>query len=242
MADAQTLKCPMCGARASIAATSCDFCGAPLATVSCPSCFGMIFLGEKFCPHCGAKTQRTEVPGGETRLCPRCHVRMNAVVIGKANLHECARCEGIWADADTLQQLCSDREEQASVLGMAAHNVAAPETVPLEQQIHYLPCPICKKLMNRVNFAKCSHVVVDVCNRHGTWFDKDELRRIIEFIRAGGLERARAQELADLEEARRRRSAAQISGPWNASHSIPKRDGTDVGISAAAAVLRSLFR
>ena len=244
MADAQTLKCPTCGAPASLSAPLCQYCGSRLATVACPSCFGLMFLGQQFCPHCGAKAQRAEVVSGATRLCPRCRVAMNAVVIGKAELHECARCEGIWVDADTLQQICSDREEQASILGIADHHGPAPEAVPLEEQIRYVPCPVCKKLMNRVNFANCSHVVVDVCSKHGTWFDKDELRRIIEFIRAGGLERARAQELADVEEARRRRSAAQIADAWQASGSLPNRDrdGADLAISTAAAVLRSLFR
>jgi Zn-finger nucleic acid-binding protein len=202
----------------------------------------MMFLGEKFCPHCGAKAQRTEVAGSGTELCPRCRVPMEAIVVGKAKLDECPRCAGIWADADTLHQICDDREEQAAVLGMADH-VPTPETVPLEQQVRYVPCPVCKKLMNRVNFANCSHVIVDVCSQHGTWFDKDELRRIIEFIRSGGLEQARAREVADLEE-RRRRAAAQNANAWVTSASLPnsERDGLDLGISAAAAVLKSLFR
>lgn len=242
MADAQTLNCPMCGAPASSTANLCEHCGARLATVACPSCFGMMFLGQKFCPHCGAQAQRTEVAGGDSKLCPRCRVRMEAIVVGKENLSECPKCAGIWADADTLHQICDDREEQAAVLGMADH-VPAPEAASVEQQIRYVPCPVCKKLMNRVNFANCSHVVVDVCKQHGTWFDKDELRRIIEFIRAGGLDQARARELADLEEARIRRSASQVSNGWQASGSLPSRDrdGLDVGISAAASVLKTLF-
>ena len=47
---------------------------------------------------------------------------------------------------------------------------------------------------NRINFAKCSGVIVDVCKGHGTWFDRDELTRIVEFIRGGGLDAARAKE------------------------------------------------
>jgi hypothetical protein len=49
--------------------------------------------------------------------------------------------------------------------------------------------------MNRINFAHTSGVIVDVCTSHGTWFDADELRRVLEFITAGGLEAARAREL-----------------------------------------------
>ena len=52
--------------------------------------------------------------------------------------------------------------------------------------------------MNRMNFARHSGVIVDVCKRHGTWFDRDELRQIVEFIRAGGIDAARDQERAEL--------------------------------------------
>jgi Zn-finger nucleic acid-binding protein len=61
--------------------------------------------------------------------------------------------------------------------------------------VQYAPCPVCKNLMNRVNFAHSSGVIVDVCTRHGTWFDQDELREVLEFISGGGLEAARAREL-----------------------------------------------
>ena len=71
------------------------------------------------------------------------------------------------------------------------------------KQIRYLPCPVCGKLMNRINFANFSSVIVDVCREHGTWFDRDELRRIVEFIRAGGIEGVGSGEIANLEEDRR---------------------------------------
>ena len=58
--------------------------------------------------------------------------------------------------------------------------------------------------MNRVNFGRRSGVVVDSCAKHGTWFDADELRRVVEFVRDGGLDRARAVEKEQLEEERRR--------------------------------------
>ena len=56
--------------------------------------------------------------------------------------------------------------------------------------------------MNRVNFAHCSGVIVDVCKSHGVWFDRDELSRIVEFIRSGGLEASRNKEKHALEEER----------------------------------------
>jgi len=238
---AQTLNCPMCGAPASTDATHCEHCGARLATVACPSCFGMMFVGEKFCSHCGAKVAPTEASATTSELCPRCREPLNAVVIGTSSLRECPRCEGIWADADTLQQICTDREKQAAVLGVASQLPQAQEG--LEEKVRYLPCPVCQKLMNRVNFAHCSHVVVDVCSRHGTWFDKDELRRIIEFIRAGGLEAERAREISELASQRRQTQAAQKASAW-ASPDLPQGSNYDVlhaGVSAAANLLIKFF-
>jgi Zn-finger nucleic acid-binding protein len=192
--DAQTLNCPMCGAPAASDETRCEHCGARLATVACPSCFGMIFLGSKFCAHCGAKVERAEASDETPKLCPRCRVQLDAIALGPATLHECPRCEGLWIDVETFTEICADREKQAAVLG-GAQPAHAPATLDFNlDDVHYVPCPACGALMNRVNFAHTSGVIVDVCKGHGTWFDRDELRRIVEFIRDGGLERARQRE------------------------------------------------
>jgi Zn-finger nucleic acid-binding protein len=65
--------------------------------------------------------------------------------------------------------------------------------------------------MNRVNFAGRSGVIIDTCRGHGTWFDRDELQHIVEFIRSGGLEKAREQQIEQLEQARQQRPAAAAS-------------------------------
>ncbi len=206
---AQSLNCPNCGAAAASDATRCEHCNSRLATVACPQCFGMIFLGAKFCSHCGAKVRRKEVEGAAVRLCPRCRAGMDAVVIGKIDLQECPKCEGLWATAETVQQICVDREQQAAVLGAAAP-LPPPGNQPVEK-IRYVPCPVCHQLMHRVNFANCSNVVVDVCKPHGTWFDKDELRQIVEFIQTGGFDKARAQEMARWQREKREWAAARDS-------------------------------
>jgi Zn-finger nucleic acid-binding protein len=193
----------MCGAAAASDAARCEHCGARLATVACPSCFGMMFLGQKFCPHCGAKADRQDSSApAATELCPRCKTSLDAVVIGGSNVRECPKCEGVWTDGETLRQICADREKQAAVLGMPSA-LPTNDGVEIDQHIRYLPCPVCGELMNRVNFANFSNVIVDVCRQHGTWFDRDELRRIVEFIRNGGLDQARAREMQNLEADRR---------------------------------------
>lgn len=202
----------------------------------------MMFVGARFCSHCGAKAERKELAEDKPHPCPRCQCETKAVVVGATHLSECPRCEGLWVDADALQRIVTDREQQAVVLG-DARPLLSSGAAPLEK-IRYLPCPVCKKLMHRVNFAKCSNVIVDVCKVHGTWFDKDELRRIVEFIRAGGFERARTNEMAELERQRREVEAARATAAheramsYRASPFEPRENALSV---AAAAMLSSFF-
>jgi Zn-finger nucleic acid-binding protein len=202
----------------------------------------MMFVGAKFCSHCGARADRAEAEQGSKLLCPRCRGHLSSITVGQTLLQECPKCEGIWADATSLAQIRADREQQAAVLGMPAA-IQESGGGALEKNIRYVPCPVCRKLMNRVNFARCSQVVVDVCREHGTWFDKDELRRIVEFIRSGGLEQARAREIADLEDQRRRARADKVASSWDTRSGGPDWAGDyrSDGISAVARALRSLL-
>jgi Zn-finger nucleic acid-binding protein len=236
----ETMNCPSCGAPVSTDATACSHCGSRLAVVACPSCFGMVFAGAKFCSHCGAAIAREQVVPDKIERCPRCRLTMESVLVGKQNLRECPKCAGIWVDTGSLQKICADREEQAAVLGTASSLPVDNRTL---ENIRYVPCPVCSKLMNRVAFAHCSGVVVDVCKAHGTWFDKDELRRIVEFIRAGGLDVARADEIAELERKRQELKATQMAGAWDAQMDSRRGyyDHVHNGIATAGANLITSF-
>lgn len=202
----------------------------------------MMFLGAKFCSHCGAKADRTEVADAH-EICPRCKTEMESVQVGKTHLDECPRCEGIWADADSLQQICADREQQAAVLGLPTTQTAEPSKP--EEHIHYIPCPVCKELMNRVNFAHCSGVIANVCGKHGTWFDKDGLRRVVEFVRAGGLEKERAEQITELKEQEKKTRAAELGGGMMMDYdpSIHRNsDLLDLGISLVGAAVSALLK
>lgn len=217
--QAETLNCPTCGAAVSKEATHCSFCEARLATVACPRCLAMMFVGSLFCPRCGAKAAQAETVEAAARLCPRCRVEMEAVAVGSASLRECPRCDGMWVDVDSLEKIVAERDEQAAALGTAAHvekQASAGTAEP--NKVRYVPCPECRQLMNRVNFARCSSVIVDVCKGHGTWFDRDELQQIIAFIRGGGLETARAREKQEIEDARQRLRDEQLSATLHHQH------------------------
>jgi Zn-finger nucleic acid-binding protein len=242
---AQSLNCPNCGAAASSESTRCAHCNSRLATMACPACFGMIFRGAKFCSHCGMKVQRMEKIAPDACHCPRCRVNTREVTLGTSTLRECPACEGLWVDTVALHQICTDREHQATILGAAA-DVVPSARLPLER-VRYIPCPICKSLMNRVNFAKCSNVIVDICKPHGTWFDKDELHRIVKFISAGGIDVARAREMEELNRQRRELAAARKASAYDPGGSLHGYGYRDYGgreealITAAEALISSFF-
>jgi Zn-finger nucleic acid-binding protein len=200
--QAETLNCPNCGAASSSDAPQCQFCGSRLATIACAACFGMMFIGSKHCPRCGAAAAPRESLEQTARNCPRCGLELLSIRLGSTPVQECDRCQGLWLDVASFENICTNREQQAAVLGGAS---PAPANLVRETTaVKYVPCPQCSQLMNRINFARCSGVIVDVCKGHGTWFDRDELSRIVEFIRAGGLEASRNKEKAELQAERRR--------------------------------------
>jgi Zn-finger nucleic acid-binding protein len=167
---------------------------------------------------------------------------MGAVTVGGTMLRECSKCEGLWVDTATLEHICAEKERQAAVLGMT-HPAQAPASGALEEKVRYVPCPECKKLMNRVNFAGYSNVIVDVCKTHGTWFDRDELRRVVEFIRSGGLDTARHRELEELQARQFQLKAAQTAASWNLPVVNRELDfAHHSGISLIAEALRSMLK
>ena len=238
--------CPNCGAAAAPSDVQCAFCKAQLQTVSCPSCLGMIFRGAKHCSHCGARAFDAGLDGqvaSDAHRCPRCEGALTVTAIGAAFLEECGACGGVWVDAQSFQQICQSREQQAAFVGAGSPLTAPSLGAATEQHetVHYVKCPACRQLMNRMNFARHSGVVVDVCKRHGTWFDRDELRQIVEFIAGGGLDAARDKDRTQLEIERQRlkeRERASASTP-----ALPSGDERDYGgvVTAAGDLLRWLI-
>jgi Zn-finger nucleic acid-binding protein len=237
--DAATLNCPTCGAAAAPGATQCNYCHARLATVACPACFGLVFAGSVHCAHCGAR-----VASAEPRRCPRGCGLLRIVALGDVALSECGRCGGVWVDDATFRRLCADREQQAALLGPPRATPAAGVATArggAAAWVRYAPCPECRKLMDRVNFARSSGVVVDACKAHGVWFDEDELPRVVEFVRDGGLDRARAIEKEQLEDERRRLSFAHDAAVSGAPAPL-RRDTAEVGAdSPFAQFITTLF-
>jgi Zn-finger nucleic acid-binding protein len=239
--QADSLNCPNCGAATSTDAPLCQFCGSRLATVACPACFAAMFIGSKHCQRCGAAAAVPEVKDAKDHDCPRCRKELASVALGTATVQECERCLGLWLDVASFEKICADREQQLAVLGVASR---APAGGTETSKVNYVPCPECSQLMNRMNFARCSGVIVDVCKQHGTWFDRDELSRIVEFIHGGGLNTARAKEKLEIAEQRAQLRQEQQAADRRGSRALELGESDDhrlMGIASAGGLLKFLL-
>jgi len=238
--NATTLNCHSCGAAVSSDAPNCEHCGARLASIACPACFAMMFQGSKFCPHCGSpavqwESEKTDQP------CPSCRTPMLRGTLRDVPLHECGKCYGLWLGTASFEHICRNAEQQATALG-SAQPVGGPAAL---SPVRYVRCPQCGELMHRLNFAHCSGVIVDVCRAHGTWFDANELHRIVHFIRAGGLDRSRAKEKLELAEERRRLQSASAGAAMGSAYDASTAGHGDLFsmvVQASGDVLTSWLR
>jgi Zn-finger nucleic acid-binding protein len=114
---------------------------------------------------------------------------------------ECAACDGVWVEASDFERICVEREARAAVLERSRPHQAEKSRRPA---VHYRPCVVCGKMMNRVNFGRISGTVIDICRGHGVFLDAGELHAIATFISEGGLDRARQREKEELNEERHR--------------------------------------
>jgi Zn-finger nucleic acid-binding protein len=186
--------CPHCGAAIEQNALECPYCHAALQTEICPKCFGLMFAGSKFCPHCGAIAEKL-APEGTQLPCPRCKTPMAAITAADTPLDECQQCGGLWISQAAFDHICSNTDAQT-----AASGLNLPPPVTRDITVHYLSCPQCGKLMNRHNYADGSGFVINMCKGHGVWLDRDEMRQIVEFIRAGGMRKLDEQHAREAHE------------------------------------------
>ncbi len=97
---------------------------------------------------------------------------MIVLELDQVEIDHCLSCKGIWLDAGELELLLKDADSGKAFL--TAFKSAGPVA---EKQRR---CPICRKKMEKVNFAGDPPVLIDRCRReHGLWFDEGELNRII---------------------------------------------------------------
>jgi Zn-finger nucleic acid-binding protein len=109
--------------------------------------------------------------------CPECHKPIIAIEIDQIEADICINCGGTWLDRGELDLLL-----EGATNSRMAQMTPATETDEKPKR----DCPICDARMQLVvcageNTPKSDAVVVDKCpNNDGLWFDKGELKRILE--------------------------------------------------------------
>jgi Zn-finger nucleic acid-binding protein len=183
-------------------ASRCEHCDTELLLKACPRCLSRVFAGYQHCPECGAELERAA--DGEVRSdlpCPRCSQPLRARMVGDIVIDECGGCRGLFLDQIAIRRVITDRAQARAEALLGALPKAETHVNVRPGEKMYLKCPSCQALMNRRQFATGAGIVVDVCRKHGTFFDVGELPAIIDFVMQGGLEKAAKK---DLEQERER--------------------------------------
>jgi Zn-finger nucleic acid-binding protein len=185
-----TAACPFCSNPIDALVRICPHCDVRLDNVRCARCFSLQAPGVFACARCGEAMELEPLLDATDAPCPRCRSPLEvANAAADARTHECPRCGGIFVSRDALADILCRAE-----IGGTLPEVPSRVGSNVLGDVRYLPCPLCHASMNRVNFGKISGVIVDVCSKHGTWFDAGELTRVVSFAASGGLERSRARE------------------------------------------------
>jgi Zn-finger nucleic acid-binding protein len=159
-----------------------------------------------YCSGCGRELGLEPIArDGAPMDCPDCHLPMDPLDCGPGALYDCSRCGGQFVEHGALRDLL----EQHDRLGTSERR--PQRTAPVDTRVRYVSCPACRALMNRRNFGAGSGVIVDVCSKHGTWFDTGELPRVLAYVESGGLQRSRQAFQQEREKLARERLEQRIA-------------------------------
>lgn len=164
---------------------------------NCANCSAPLPVTAVKCDYCGSRNDvdltgvhyYTTHESDTERICPVCNIPMKTIdlgIEGKFFIERCEECLGLFFDPGELEALLD-----YSVKNVFEINRSRLASFTLSDQTKsrsatYVKCPVCSKMMNRVNFGTRSGVVIDRCKEHGVWLDAGELRQLAEWIKAGG--------------------------------------------------------
>ncbi len=201
--DAVVVRCAWCGAPRQEGSETCTFCKADFTLhekdmhTICASCMARVSDKARFCHHCGTPiVPEQEATKATEYACPVCgaekRLRSRSLKESDVAVLECLVCGGLWMGSETFQAVLEGARKSAlppkSEGGLQSpardyrQGSQAPQQGPL-----YRKCVVCGGVMNRVNYGRSSGVIIDLCKSHGAWFDADELERLVQWIRQGGL-------------------------------------------------------
>ena len=106
--------------------------------------------------------------------CPVCKEPLVVLELEQVEVDYCTSCDGVWLDAGELELLLDTDEERTRLISLFKE----AETVKEKSY----DCPVCGKQMKKFEIGERGRVIVDKCKKnHGIWFDKGELKKVVEF-------------------------------------------------------------
>lgn len=95
--------------------------------------------------------------------CPRCNAELTDAVVGLA----CAACRGIWIAPSSVQEMAINMQIPPTLIDLPFRDE------PVREQLR---CPACSEGMQTRSLYQ---VPIDVCDKHGIWFDANELAAVL---------------------------------------------------------------
>ena len=123
------------------------------------------------------------------RICPNCDKVLQTIDLNAKipiQIERCKTCFGLFFDPGEVEELL-----ESSVSNVFDPNFKLIQNInkdryPNNKKIKYVKCPVCRVLMNRVNYAYRSGVVIDQCIKHGVWVNSGGIAHLLEWKKAGG--------------------------------------------------------
>ena len=101
--------------------------------------------------------------------CPRCDAPMLAVEYENVEVDYCED-HGVWLDAGELELL----------LELSGAEKGQVKIEPIDASEEKLRCAYCGEPMEKIRIADVDEVIDRCPNGHGLWFDRGELRHVLE--------------------------------------------------------------
>ena len=106
--------------------------------------------------------------------CPRCDEEMIVVEYQNVEVDYCEE-HGVWLDRGELELL----------MELAGTKPGQIEFTPTETTEETLRCAYCGEPMEKIRVAGLEDIIDRCPKRHGLWFDKGELRRVLSVATVG---------------------------------------------------------
>ncbi|MBI5559611.1 MAG: zf-TFIIB domain-containing protein [Deltaproteobacteria bacterium] len=217
----------------------------------CNSCSAPLPANSSLCGYCGTrndmdfygKPHYTIHQPESPRICPHCSIPLQTINLdlkpgSNFLIERCAACFGLFFDPGEVEALLESTVSQVFEINYQQIASTNRERSPDNQKFQYIRCPVCRALMNRVNFGHQSGVIVDHCKTHGLWLDNGEITHLLEWRKAGGQLLDQEMKKAKAAEKEKKVLLSKTKKERRGESEFAKVDDTDLLNTLSSAVIK----